>query len=118
MGTRKILFVWPHNKVGEFIDHMQGPGDDPSHVAVYALGGLLEAVEQGGATLLPIERFNAVTRGSAPKFSCASRHAVALTCAFGLVSIARMRPFRSVRLSVDASSLTACLCCTRQIRPK
>ena len=44
-------------------------------------------------------------RASEPWFSCASRHAVCLTCAFGLVSIARISPGRSVRFSAGSVEL-------------
>ena len=47
MGAAKILFVYPYNIIGEVVDIAEGPGLNPSHVAVYACGGLLEAVREG-----------------------------------------------------------------------
>ena len=68
--------------------------------------------------LLPIGRCSLLTRASLGKFSCARRHAVSFTCAFGLVSIARSRPGRSRLSKAGTGSCFACGCCTRQMRPK
>jgi len=47
MKNVKVLFVYPYNIIGEIVDIASGPGLDPSHVAVYACGGLLEATREG-----------------------------------------------------------------------
>lgn len=47
MGKAKILFVYPYNIIGDVVDIAEGEGLDPSHVAVFACGGLLEAVREG-----------------------------------------------------------------------
>jgi len=52
----KVLFVYAHNVVGEIVDFAEGKGEDPSHVAVFACGGLLEAI-QPAVTVSPVDKY-------------------------------------------------------------
>jgi hypothetical protein len=57
----QVLFVYPHGNVlekivGEFIDVAEGRGDDPCHAAVFACGGILEAI-RCGVVVSEIDRY-------------------------------------------------------------
>jgi len=42
-----VLFSYPVNEFGKIIDWAEGPGDNPSHAAIFMLGGILEALDNG-----------------------------------------------------------------------
>jgi len=43
----KVLFSYPVTEFGRIIDKVEGPGEDPSHAAIFMLGGILEALDNG-----------------------------------------------------------------------
>jgi hypothetical protein len=42
-----VLFSYPVTEFGRIIDLVEGPGEDPSHAAIFMLGGILEALDNG-----------------------------------------------------------------------
>ena len=47
MAKVDILFSYPCTEFGKIIDWAEGPGQDPSHTAIFMLGGILEALDNG-----------------------------------------------------------------------
>ncbi|MBP2660533.1 MAG: hypothetical protein H6Q69_3565 [Firmicutes bacterium] len=47
MAKVDVLFSYPVNEFGKIIDWAEGPGDNPSHAAIFMLGGILEALDNG-----------------------------------------------------------------------
>jgi len=43
----KVLFSYPVTEIGKLIDWAEGPDDDPSHAAIFMLGGICEALDNG-----------------------------------------------------------------------
>ena len=42
-----VLFSYPVTEFGKIIDWVEGPGENPSHAAIYMLDGILEALDTG-----------------------------------------------------------------------
>ncbi|MBP2643785.1 MAG: hypothetical protein H6Q67_1672 [Firmicutes bacterium] len=43
----QVLFSYPVSPFGHLIDAVEGAGADPSHSAIFMLGGILEALDNG-----------------------------------------------------------------------
>ena len=47
MAKVDVLFSYPCTPFGELVNLAEGAGDNPSHAAIFMLGGILEALDNG-----------------------------------------------------------------------